>query len=839
MTEPPATAAGEPGPRGSGEDACRLLLVAPAGTCRDVLVPRLSRVRDELGVEVYYAEDPDGARRILDDLAARSAVLDVLVCDGAVAGGGLGLLAESRARPLGPVFRVVLVDREDREAILAAAGRVEVHRALVKPLDEGAFEESVRAFLAGAAHARALGRANRSLTTMLDIAKAMNFEKDMDKLLAMISTQATEVIGADRATIFLLSRDGTELVARVKTKEKAAIRIRRDAGIAGFVFTTAQPVNIPDCYEDPRFNKEVDRRTGYRTRNLLCTPIKNLHNEPIGVIQLLNKARGPFHREDEQFLEIFGSQAAVAIENAFLYEEMLEKKRLERTQATMRRYVQEGLLEQIKEGAGNLDLGGETKQVSVLFCDIRGFTAMSEAMEPEAVVDMLNDYFTRMLAPVRANHGVIDKFIGDALLAIFYGDEPAVTARNAVLAALDMRAALREFNEQRRVRGLPGLENGIGINTGPVVAGSIGTERRRDYTVIGDTVNTSARLEKESKQGRHTRVVVSGATLAAVRPFVQVEAMAVEAIRGKQQRVEVYELVGLRPAAEVRDAVPALGPEERGAAVDFLGRLEGSEATEALVAIYRGGDPELAIAALNALGAFRRRFDRVVHDFLGAELDRADLDPRVRASLVTAVGRVGGTRLLARLRALVHDQDERIRANTVEALGRLEDAEALQGILERLGDENGRIRANAAIALCRREPVRTVEALARTLEEADPARRSSALWALGEVGRLFDPACSAFLLSDEDAQTRQNARRVLEGVVPLLVGALQDRDRKVVRQAVAGLGRIRDARAVVPLVRLLADADAKLALEVERALRALGAAEEVLWLVGRLRRKGG
>lgn len=150
---------------------------------------------------------------------------------------------------------------------------------------------------------------------------------------------------------------------------------------------------------------------------------------------------------------------------------------------------------------GNVSLGGERLFVTVLFCDIRGFTSMSEKMEPEKVVYLINRYFDAMGACITNHHGVINKYIGDAIMAMYGAPVTNKThASDALASALDMRKSLVRLNESLAQEGFPALRFGIGIHTGEVLAGNIGASSRMEYTVMGDTVNTASRLESLCKE---------------------------------------------------------------------------------------------------------------------------------------------------------------------------------------------------------------------------------------------------------------------------------------------------------------------------------------------------
>jgi HD-GYP domain-containing protein (c-di-GMP phosphodiesterase class II) len=161
------------------------------------------------------------------------------------------------------------------------------------------------------------------LTALLEVGKAMASERNLDRLLQLILSEVTKVMEADRSSLFLVDRERNELWSKIaQGLEVREIRIKIGMGISGYVAQTGRTVNIKDAYKDPRFNQETDRRTGYRTQTILCVPMQNKMNEVIGVLQVLNKRDGVFTRQDEELLLALSSQAAVAIENAILYEDI-------------------------------------------------------------------------------------------------------------------------------------------------------------------------------------------------------------------------------------------------------------------------------------------------------------------------------------------------------------------------------------------------------------------------------------------------------------------------------------------------------------------------------------
>ena len=190
---------------------------------------------------------------------------------------------------------------------------------------------------------------------------------------------------------------------------------------------------------------------------------------------------------------------------------------------------------------GNVALGGETVLVTVMFCDIRGFTTLSENMEPEKIVFLLNEYFTGLEKCITSHGGVINKYIGDAVMALFGAPVRLENhAKEAFLAAIDMRAALVQMNEKFASQGLPELRFGIGLHTGNVLAGNIGAANRMEYTVIGDAVNTASRIEGLCKTYK-TDLLISESTAEqlgnAENPL---KFIAESEIRGRTEKVKLY-----------------------------------------------------------------------------------------------------------------------------------------------------------------------------------------------------------------------------------------------------------------------------------------------------------
>jgi adenylate cyclase len=488
-----------------------------------------------------------------------------------------------------------------------------------------------------------------------DIVSDMTAEIDLGVLLQKVMSEATRMLGAERATLFLNDEKRGELFSKVGLGLQAAeIRLPNHLGIAGAVFTSRQSVNIPYAYADLRFNPAFDKKTGFFTRSILCVPVINKEGKIIGVTQVLNKRGGPFTAEDEARLKAFTAQVSIALENAKLFddvqnmknysESMLEsmsngvitldeegkivtcntaglqilqlgaeevlrrtagdffgganawisekirqveekgksevimdaearfggkaisvnltilplvstaKKKLgsmlvidditseKRMKATMSRYMDPGLADRILAGGEEI-LGGKSAVATVLFSDIRGFTTLTEELGPQGTVSLLNEYFTLMVECLQKEGGMLDKFIGDAIMAAFGVPIPREDDEDRALrAAIGMIRALKHWNVRRLAEGKQPVGMGIGLNTDTVVSGNIGSPKRMDYTLIGDGVNLASRLEGLCKQ-YHASILISENTCRRLKGTYRIREVDRVQVKGKTQSVGVFEVL--------------------------------------------------------------------------------------------------------------------------------------------------------------------------------------------------------------------------------------------------------------------------------------------------------
>jgi adenylate cyclase len=215
---------------------------------------------------------------------------------------------------------------------------------------------------------------------------------------------------------------------------------------------------------------------------------------------------------------------------------------LDKIKSTFKRYVSKQIVDQILENEDHLNLGGQELEVTTLFSDIRGFTSMSEKMSPKDVVDSLNEYFDKMIEVVFKHNGTLDKIIGDALMVIYGAPIGSSNdAERALLTAIEMQQKLEELNLLRKIRGQSPLEIGIGLNTGKVISGNIGSKVQMNYTVIGDAVNLSSRLCSFANAGQ---IIVSESVYSALKnksnfAFKELSPIMV---KGKEKHVSVFEV---------------------------------------------------------------------------------------------------------------------------------------------------------------------------------------------------------------------------------------------------------------------------------------------------------
>jgi adenylate cyclase len=374
----------------------------------------------------------------------------------------------------------------------------------------------------------------QKLATLLEVSKGLTRAVDVDTILDKIVGYAYQTLEVDRVAI-LLCDDKGELTPKI-SRDKRGGDVPRSVpqSIARKAVEEKVALLSDNAGEDQRFGGQSILMQ--QVRSAICAPLIGSEDKVLGVLYVDNPSiTHRFSDEDLDFLVAFAGIAAVAIENS-QFAERIRREALVRS--NFERYFAPQLAARIAHSADATKLGGEKRQVVVLFSDIRGFTALSETMNPDAMATLLTEYFTEMVECVFRHDGTLDKFIGDAVMAQWGAPlGNADDADRAMRSALDMMDALRKLNTRWLSEGRPTLEIGIGLNQGEAFAGNIGSERRLEFTVIGDTVNTASRLCSAAGPGEILISEEMRRALSAPPPLSECPPME---LKGKSQPVPVF-----------------------------------------------------------------------------------------------------------------------------------------------------------------------------------------------------------------------------------------------------------------------------------------------------------
>jgi class 3 adenylate cyclase/HEAT repeat protein len=515
-----------------------------------------------------------------------------------------------------------------------------------------------------------------------------------------------------------------------------------------------------------------------------------------------------------------------------------------RKKKELRKYLSDSTYRQIMESVetdGGKRLLGSRVSATILFSDIRNFVSLCESMDAEEVTSLLNDYFTEMVDVVYKHGGEVDKFIGDALLAVFYptitlatgqvsGDTTAV---QAIYCSLEMREKLAEFNARRAALKKQTIETGIGITHGEVISGPIGAKDRMDFTVIGDVVNLASRIEKMSKQGKHTKIVFSQHIEQKVQGLLDYEQISAD-IKGKEEIVNVFELVGIRDFRLLVQNLKGSDPKLKGRSIELLGLSRNLQAIPHLIESLNDADADIRLKSVVALTRLSKRDDEKVVKAVFERL-KAELSEKVITTLISAAGKLCGTEKIFDLAPFLEHADDRIVANAVEALGQAKLPQSVDFILPKLSSKNNRIKANAAMALFAMGKLEVLGVLKPMLMHSDALMRSSAAFALGELTYLTPDEVLLRTMKSKFHLVRPFLADLQE-TVPMLIALLKDSDMTVRRQAVIALGKIKDRSAVLPIVDSIdTDPRAKeFVQDITRALREIGSHKLVKEVIEKL-----
>jgi adenylate cyclase len=393
-----------------------------------------------------------------------------------------------------------------------------------------------------------LQRKANILAEIYEMSKALGAGFDLDRIFKMATDIIFRSTPADRVVALLTENivtdqnaDNAKLFpiatrARDEKLEAHAHKMTIGRTITRKVMKERVALLSQDAAADEQF-AGVDSIVSQGVRSTICAPLVT----ESGVHGALYADRldpfSAFKPDDLELISAVAAQTAIAVENVRAHERLAKE---EVARANYSRFLPEYVVKQMLENPESFKLGGVTQTITILFADIRGFTRISEHAPPEKIVQLLNRYFSAMTDIIFAHGGTLDKYLGDGLMALF--GAPTVTpkdAANAMAAAVAMQRRMISINDELHAEGYPEIGIGIGLHTGEVIVGYIGSERRSEYTAIGDTVNTASRLESNAKAGE---ILVSEVTANAARSRYQLAPRDPISVKNRVQPVPLFEI---------------------------------------------------------------------------------------------------------------------------------------------------------------------------------------------------------------------------------------------------------------------------------------------------------
>lgn len=393
-----------------------------------------------------------------------------------------------------------------------------------------------------------LQRKANILSELYEMSKALGSGFDLDRIFKMATDIIFRSTPADRVIALLSETVVTEQTAddvklfpiatraRDEKLEAHARKMTIGRSITRKVMKDRVALLSQDAAADEQF-AGVESIVSQGVRSTICAPLVT----ESGVHGALYADRldpfSAFKPDDLELISAVAAQTAIAVENVRSHERLAKE---EVARANYGRFLPEYVVKQMLENPESFKLGGVLQTITVLFADIRGFTRISEHASPEKIVQLLNRYFSAMTDIIFAHGGTLDKYLGDGLMALF--GAPTVTpkdAENAIATAVAMQRRMLSINDELHKEGFPEIGIGIGLHTGEVTVGYIGSERRSEYTAIGDAVNTASRLESNAKAGE---ILVSEVTAKAAHSRYQLAPRDPISVKNREQPVPLFEV---------------------------------------------------------------------------------------------------------------------------------------------------------------------------------------------------------------------------------------------------------------------------------------------------------
>jgi class 3 adenylate cyclase len=354
---------------------------------------------------------------------------------------------------------------------------------------------------------------------------------DLKEVAKLVIDEARRLRAGDNGSLMLLNKETGkfEVIAAFGQQSNTKAPIEIGQGIAGNVVLTGRGEIINDVGSDPRFVKGHNK-----VNSMICVPLK-IHERAIGVINISSEEPFNYTAADLKLFMSLASQAASAIENAILHENKLKQERIK---SNLERYVNSQLVEAILNDQGDISLAPAKRNITILFSDIRNFTSKCEELEPEKIVEYLNEYFTHMVEVIFSHGGTVNKFVGDMIVAMFGAPSTLIDSeRRAIETAIEMQNRIKQIP-------VPWIRNnfitGIGISSGEVVVGNVGSPQHMDYTAIGDKVNVASRLQSIAKG---EQILVSRNIYEVTKHLFEFNEIGSVQVKGKKEAIEVFEVV--------------------------------------------------------------------------------------------------------------------------------------------------------------------------------------------------------------------------------------------------------------------------------------------------------
>ena len=392
----------------------------------------------------------------------------------------------------------------------------------------------------------ALQRKANILSALYEMSKTLGSVFDLNAIFE----KATDIIfrstPADRVVALLAEQDSgstddpslTPIAMRARDNRLEAHARKLSIGrtITRKVMKDRVALLSQDAASDEQF-AGVDSIVSQGVRSTICAPLTTESRVHGALYADRLDPFAAFKPDDLELISAVAAQTAIAVENARAHERLARE---EVARANYSRFLPEYVVKQMLENPESFKLGGTSQNITILFADIRGFTRISEHAPPESIVNLLNRYFSAMTEIIFAHGGTLDKYLGDGLMALF--GAPTATpddASNALNAAVAMQRRLLGINMELRQEGFPEIGVGMGLHTGEAIIGYIGSDRRSEYTAIGDTVNTSSRLESNARGGE---ILISDETAKAAHSRYKLKPREPIMVKNRQQPVNLWEV---------------------------------------------------------------------------------------------------------------------------------------------------------------------------------------------------------------------------------------------------------------------------------------------------------